>query len=262
MSIRHLPYCRPAQARFITAVLALFCCAVGAAQQPIKNEDLVKLKKAGIEDGAVLKMIETGPTTFDTSVQAIVSLKESGVSDRVIEAVVSSGRSADGALYDVPDEIGVYSEWQGRMRPLKTEIVTLRTGGVVKSLTTLGTTKGHLNAILAAPKSPVLLGSRSDFFVRTMDGVTGEEFQLLRLWTKTSRREFRIMTGGVVHSSIGADENVVAVGVVRLGTRLYGIKPAYPLQPGEYGFLPPGVAHSASAASAGKIYTFRVEAAK
>jgi hypothetical protein len=195
-------------------------------------------------------------------VPAIVSLKESGVSDRVIEAVVSTGRSGDGGLYDVPDEIGVYSEWQGRMLPLKTEIVTLRTGGIVKSLSTLGTTKGHVNAIVAAPKSPVLLDSGSDFIVRTVDGVTGDEFQLLRLWTKTSRREFRIMTGGIVHRSIGADENVVAVGVVRLGTRLYGIKPTYPLQPGEYAFLPPGVAHSASAASAGKIYTFRIEAAK
>jgi hypothetical protein len=108
----------------------------------------------------------------------------------------------------------------------------------------------------------VRLETGAEFLVRTMDGVSGEEFQLLRLWTKSSRREFRIFTGGVVHQSVGADKNVVALAVERLGPRLYLVRPTRPLTPGEYGFLPPGVAHSASAASAGKIYTFRIEAAR
>jgi hypothetical protein len=120
--------------------------------------------------------------------------------------------------------------------------------------------RGHLNGLVSRPMSVTRLqpSPAPEFIIYSPEGVAADEYQLLRFWEKTDRREFRIVTGGVVHESTGAEMNAVKVEIDRLGPRFYRILPAYPLQQGEYGFLPPGAAQSASAASSGKIYTFAI----
>jgi hypothetical protein len=150
------------------------------------------------------------------------------------------------------------------------EIITWREGGVLKSIGSaaasagFATTRGHLNGLVNKPMSALRFESSPapEFIVYCPDGTSAEEYQLLRFWEKRDRREFRLTTGNIVHAESGADMNVVKVDIDRLGPRFYRVKPSYPLQKGEYGFLPPGAALSASAASAGKIYTFAIKAAK
>ena len=241
---------------FLVALL-LILCAIASAQDALKNEHIVDLKKAGMDDATVLKLIESRSSSFDTTVRALVALKEAGISDTVINAIIAAGRGDDsGGLFDVPEEIGVYTNLRERLVPLKTEIVTWRTGGELKKL--YGN-RGHLNGVVSKPLSTLHLDSKPEFIVRVPDGVAAEEYQLLRLWKKGDRREFRIVTGGVIHSNSGPDDNLVGVDVERVGSRLYRIRPSLPLQSGEYGFLAPAAATTASAASSGKIYTFRVD---
>jgi hypothetical protein len=66
------------------------------------------------------------------------------------------------------------------------------------------------------------------------------------------------MTGGIVHASGGADRNAVDFEFERVRPRTFTIQIGQ-LEDGEYGFLAPGAAMSASAASLGKIYTFGLE---
>ena len=174
------------------------------------------------------------------------------------------------SLYPLPDEVGVYVNLRERLVRLKVEIINLREGGVVKSLATVAATagfagtRGHLNALVNKPMSALRLkpSPAPEFIIYCPEGASAEEYQLLRFWEKKDRREFRLETGGIAHASKGADMNAVSVDVERLGPRFYRVASSYPLQKGEYGFLPPGAATSASAASAGKIYTFAINAAK
>jgi hypothetical protein len=173
-------------------------------------------------------------------------------------------------LYPQPEEIGVYVNLRERLVPLKVEIITWRSGGAVKSLVTtvasagFAGSRGHLNALVNRPMSALRLepSPTPEFIIYCPDGTSAEEYQLLRFWEKKDRREFRLQTGGIVHASSGADMNAMNVDIERLGPRFYRVTASYPLQKGEYGFLPPGAAASASAASAGKIYTFAITAAK
>jgi hypothetical protein len=76
-------------------------------------------------------------------------------------------------------------------------------------------------------------------------------------WGKGDRREFRAVTGGVLHASGGTQDNVVHFDYEKVANRIYKIK-VPKLSVGEYGFLAPGAVASANAASQGKIYTFQI----
>lgn len=248
-------------------IIVVLSCSTAAIlgqqqQEKINNDALIRMTRAGIDETTILKLIEGGHTEFDTSASALIALKDAGVSTRVIDTVVSRAKASKPAneLYPRPEDVGVYTNIGERLVPLKVEIITMRSGGAAKAVL-LGT-RGHLNAMVAKPLSTVRLGTRLEFIIHTPEGVSAEEYQLLRFWEKRDRREFRLTTGGFIHSSSGADMNAVPVDVETIGTRLYRVTPTLPLQEGEYGILPPGAALSASAASAGKIYTFGVKAAR
>jgi hypothetical protein len=53
----------------------------------LTNNDVVKMVKAKLGDGIILSKIKTSACNFDTSVDALVKLKEAGVSDPVIQAM-------------------------------------------------------------------------------------------------------------------------------------------------------------------------------
>jgi hypothetical protein len=54
------------------------------AHQPLTNENVVTLANAGFDELFILQLIRTSRTSFDTSVPALVALKESGVSEDLI----------------------------------------------------------------------------------------------------------------------------------------------------------------------------------
>jgi hypothetical protein len=53
-------------------------------QQPLTNENVVTLAKAGFDELFILQLIRSSRTNFDTSVQGLVVLKQAGVSEELI----------------------------------------------------------------------------------------------------------------------------------------------------------------------------------
>ncbi len=69
-----------------------------AAQSPpkknlLRNADIIKLVRAGFEEKVVLNAIETNGTEFDLSIDGLLVLKGSGVSQKIIEAMQSISRN-------------------------------------------------------------------------------------------------------------------------------------------------------------------------
>jgi len=106
------------------------------------------------------------------------------------------------------------------------------------------------------PTSPMRLSNPLEFVVRTPEGTSVTEYQLLRLYEKGNRREFRAMTGGILHVSGGAERTALAFNAEKIAARTWRIR-LDTLPRGEYGLLPPGVM-SSSIGSSGKMYTFSV----
>lgn len=254
----------------LAAVLCL-CAATALAQaaKPLTNDDIVQMVKANFSEETIVKAVEANGGNFDTSVPGLLALKQAGVSEKVINAVLVVSKAKSGSGVAPPAnaagsespaaafDVGVYVKEGGKYREMQPEIVNLRTGGMLKALATGGLSGGHINGTIRNPHSPNITGIPAEFVIRCPEGIAITEYQLLRLDEKKDRREFRAMTGGVVHASTGADKNAVVFKFEKIGPATYKIVLSA-LKQGEYGFLPPGLS-SVSAASSGKMYTFGIE---
>jgi len=238
------------------------------------------MTRSKFDDATIVKAIQTFETNFDVSVAALMKLKDAGVTQVVMQAMLATagdrrmggttehpsttGATASPVSVDLPVEVGVYVQQRGKLIEMEPEIVNWRTGGVLKSMATVGLDKGHVNGTVTGPHSNLKLSSPSymgydalEFYVYCVEGGSAAEYQLLHFWEKGDRREFRAVTGGVLHESGGAKVNVVSFEYEKIASRIYKIKVPR-LARGEYGLLAPGAAASANVASQGKVYTFQI----
>ena len=75
-----------------TVFAFVFALFVSTAAQAVTIRDLVELTKAGLGDEVLLALIDVDGGVFDIDAATLKSLKAAGVSERVIVALVRSGR--------------------------------------------------------------------------------------------------------------------------------------------------------------------------
>lgn len=79
------------------ALILAFAAVCGSAQSqkkpPLTNEDIVRLVQDKFADSTIVKAIEANRTAFDLSASALLMLRDSGVSQAVIEAMLSAQTS-------------------------------------------------------------------------------------------------------------------------------------------------------------------------
>ena len=80
----------------LTLVLAfsLALSATASAKAPaddrLTNTDIVRMARAGIPESIILHEIQRSETNFVTSATALIELKNQGVSDRILDAILDS----------------------------------------------------------------------------------------------------------------------------------------------------------------------------
>jgi hypothetical protein len=245
----------------------VFIAAVCHTQQPLDNAAVLKMHTAGLSDAVIAQTIAASPGHYDTGVDAMIALKNAGVGDSVIGAMVTKNSGGGAPLVAAAsggpilpagvDEIGVYyKEKTGTWVEFKPEIVNFKTGGFLKTLATDGIVKGDINGHVPGKSADLKLTRSTEILLYTPEGTAPNEYQLLKLRQNSDNREFRSTTGGVIHASGGAQRDRQDFNPSKIGTRLYTFTIPMELQPGEYGILPPGSVTSTNMASGGKIDTF------
>jgi hypothetical protein len=58
----------------------------------LQNQDVIKMVKAGLDDSLIIAKIGSSKCQFDTSTDALIQLKQSGVSSIVLKAIVGAGK--------------------------------------------------------------------------------------------------------------------------------------------------------------------------
>ncbi|MFP5206719.1 MAG: hypothetical protein ACLGSH_15295 [Acidobacteriota bacterium] len=251
------------------AILFLAICSLVAAQQAMNNDAVIKLVKAGLSDEVIVTTINASPGSYDTSANGLVALKTAGVSDKVIAAIVlkAAGATAPAtpavsAANGLPagiTDVGVYyKDKNGSWVALLPEIVNFKTGGVLKSLASAGMVKGDINGHINGKQAKTSLTFPVVLAVYVPEGTDITEYQLLRLRVNKDSREFRSVTGGVLHVSGGANRDSLEFQPEKLADRLYQITLSAGVGKGEYGLLPPGSYGSSNLGSSGKMYTVSV----
>ena len=248
----------------------------------VDNDTLIRMAKAGIGDEILIQTIQLQPGHYDSSPDALILLKQSGISDRVISTLLAHGtglavRRTPSSMADpipdntnaptlanarvsVPpsgvDEIGVYyKDKSGRWQPMETEVVHIKSGGFIKSTLTHNIIKEDRNGVVTGQQSKLLLWRPCDFLIDTPDGVQGTEYDLLRFRLNSKDREFRTLTGGVIHQTGGAQRDEVPFTPVKVGPHVWTFSIPKDLPGAEYGILPPG---TGNVTNGGKIYTFAI----
>jgi hypothetical protein len=247
-------------------------------ERALTNVDVINMVKSGLAESTIMLDIQQSPSAFDVSANSLIDLKRQGIPDAIIQAMIgtvkkgteqANAQPADQSAVlstrpehqapsspQLPSDIGVYLMQKGTLKEIEPEIVGWQTGGVLKTMATMGWDKGHINGKVMGSKSANRIENPVEFVIKTPEGTSATEYQLLQLYQKSNRREFRAVTGGVFHASGGAERTAIPFSAEKIQSRTWRIKLGN-LSPGEYGFLPPGIA-AASIGASGKMYSFSI----
>lgn len=261
--------------KLVRVLMMLSVGFLAFAQDTLNNEAILKLQKAGMAESIILSMISSQPGKYSTKVDDLIALKQAGVGDKVVAAMVAKGSAAPAApvVAAAPAaaaapvaaaatafEMGVYAKKDGNWTEVLPEVVNWKTGGSIKNLASAGVVKKDVNGNVNGPNSRNTVKSPLEFMIVAAEGVAITEYQLLRLRTNKNYREFRTVTGGIMNQQSGAMRDMVPFEGTRTAPRTFAVTLPANLGAGEYGFLSPGAMGSSgnSASQIGKMYTFRI----
>jgi hypothetical protein len=233
-----------------------------SAQRSLTNDSIVRMVKAGLGDDLILQTINAQPGHYTLDADAMVALKQAGVSDRVITGMVNKVRRqltpgpVAPVMLPVVNEVGVYyKDRNGTWVAMEPEIVHIKSGGFIKSTLTQGIIKEDRNGHLNGREAKLTLQAPVQFLIYAPEGVSAAEYDLLRFRLNSNSREFRTLTGGVIHSTSGAQRDEVPFAAEKTAPRTYEFTVDHKVGGGEFGILPPG---TGNVTNGGKIYTFAI----
>lgn len=268
--------------RFICTAAVFFLSSaplLGQGQPSLKQrpgvltvEDVVALVEADIGEDVVIEKVRQNATAFDLSVDQLLRLKEAGVSSEIIKTMINpaigTGSSSSSGTAtaeerdprwpaDIPNELGVYTKFDGRTSYIEPEVVTWKARGKLMAIATRGLGGNHQNGVVNGPRSRNQVSMPLEVFIVVEEGTSANEYRCVSMRSKANQREFRFETSGAINAG-SADKNLIEFHAERISARLYRIE-LTELKRGEYGFIPPGAALGGVRGAAGRIYSFGVE---
>ncbi len=236
----------------------------------LNNDAVIRMCRAGLDSSIILQTVRTQPGRYATDPDDLISLKEAGVPQTVITAMMARGSGLaehpDAAnavevtqLSPGIDEEGVYrKDRDGKWVALAPELVHYKSGGWAKSTLTNNIVKKDRNGEVSGAQSPTVLHPGDELEIVAPPNTDMIEYQLLRFRLHANSREFRATTGGVFNSHDGIERDQVAIKPSRVAPRVFSFMVPTDIGGGEFGVLPPGAASVPGIAFAGKIYTFAI----
>lgn len=260
--------------RTLGAVLVLAGFMVGGgvppavAQEVLTNDSVISMVKGGLGEAVVLARIRSSPANFDTSTNSLLALKKAGVSDKVIEAMVSAPRSgAAAAAAPAPAPAPAPAAPSSGSAPAPSVSTGARTSAGGAAATLPRDSIYHLNGAKYTELQPQVIEIEMNmaFFSQKSEVVLGghkAEYRItekqpqfysyyapteallvkLKPGDKKNDRNLKMGSGGY-HPFGGSSrqgvrsEDRIAVKSEREANGFYRITPAAALPAGEYGFI-------------------------
>jgi len=263
-----------------------------AQDEVMTNDEVISLTKAGLAGSVIIGKIRTSKSNFDMSTDALIKLKQSGVPDDVVTAMLeaksgkgagTSGAAAVGPTGDPNDPMakknyGIYlfeeRDGQRKMTQLQPNVSAQnRTGGMfTASITPFGLGKVKTKTNLPGRNAALQISSTGPVFyfyldtssggLNTASGIpsTPNEFTLVRFNQRSDNREVTIAKSNSWGAKGGlSDEYVVPLKAEDLGNGIFKVTAQTELKKGEYGFYLLNSGNSNAAAGVGaKFFDFGV----
>ena len=235
--------------RLVVALLASPLLAAAAFAAPITNADVVKLLDSGMPEEVVLQAIANGQPRFDTSANALISLKSKGATPSVLKAMLQAGEAgkkgnANAVAKAVsgynPEEVTVIVDGQA-------SIMQYRLAQQRSAARALGFGGMASYASLSGSSATLRLAGTPEFIISVPRNAQAPDYLTLANFAVRNNGTREVMTGGGYMSySSGINKSRVVPTVTaalpdqsaaRDGFILYSVKPAAPLKSGEYALV-------------------------
>ncbi len=277
----------------VVAAVGLMCAQT---KKPLTNENVLRMVKVGFEQSMIVKAIEANDTDFDVSVEALMDLKNAGVSQPIIEAMLAAEakkKAPDPTVKPAnapppdpndpmsPHESGIY--WltkQGaekRMMRLEPSSYSgAKTGGLFATGMTMGIHKTKWKAVLPGAHAALRISEPTPefwFYFEEKSGGLGQssarveatkpdDFTLARMQPGGKERQLVVGQGSITGVSAGTRlGDTILINAQKMGPGIYKVTPSKQLAPGEYCFVPPGGALGFGYAG-GQLFDFGIDRAK
>jgi len=284
--------------RGIGVLIAVLCLTIGVAaiqSQLLTNADVIKMTRAGLGENVILASIEGAvEKRFDTSADALVALKQAGVSDAVLAALLSSsarkttvssgadrrsaspgatpgGRLAPGIYVDAGSQEG------SQLIQLEPTVVSkIRTSGGLATALSFGISKiTAIAEVRGSRANQRVTRQQPDFYFYFPDDETGvggpfvgwlagasspNEFVLLQMYREKDRREMDVAKANAYGNSSGVEsENTVPMKIEKLAPGVYRVTPTEPLGRGEFCFFYAAGAGAMQNGVVAKLFDFGID---
>lgn len=253
------------RAFFVLVLILISTMTVSASAQTFGNESVIALHNAGLGEGTIITKINSLPCGYDVSTDALIALKRSGLSDRVMASMVdrctssvraqgTDSASADVTIKRTP---GIYLS-QDWLAPKKLLMIRPIVSGGTRT-TGIGSIVFPMKSMLVIPqdRSQNLAQSRrpvfffyfdvadrnvSDFGTeRSRAAQSPTEFSLIKFKLKNNSREIevgRMSTYYVTNVQKGVKaKDVYSFVPEEIGDGIFKVEPLADMLPGEYAFI-------------------------
>lgn len=250
-------------------LILLFVVAVTATTawaKPVTNIELIQMIRAGLPDDVIVSAVREGAEAIDRSPAALISLKQAGASNAILQAVSAAGMSGS----RTPEQVGVTSVSPQPMAGIDTRPMGM---GGIGAMQRVFVVENGTRTELLADSSGYNLGFSSPFSGKVIVRFEGprsttrvrqnkpsfelalassvpaiQTVFLVRLKVSGHRSIDLKNKGGLLGMRIPEPPPATRIAMVardisseanlNLGIRLWSFQPAEPLPPGEYAILP------------------------
>lgn len=246
-------------------------------KKPITNVDIIKMVKARLPESTIILAIHQNPGKFDTSPDALINLKNQGVTQGILDAMLTKtnsqspvpprgsdrspqlreGTKSSGPK--LPTAKGVYYEGPtGLVRMEQTSVMESRNAGAFSSYMTMGVkTSKVINVYRGEQASAQLSNRRPTFYISDIE-TSIQDVLILRLKKQKGKREIEYARVGLIKKgSVGYRESDICQTMVnRVSDSVLVVTPSTELEQGEY------ILVFGEAGSKGAGYDFGITAGK
>jgi hypothetical protein len=252
-------------------------------RQPLTNESIMGLVKIGFSDETIVSMIEHEPGNYSLVAANLIALKQAGVSEEVIRAMLSKSADAHSPATVAPMspapaaptavtpiEPGLYAQLSdGTLRHIAGRPTNfIRTGSLLGSMATAGIHAARMNTQIAGERAYVTVAQSPIFYYRVAQGAQDQvvpgtlNLILTEMTVKPGRRQFELEAGGLMRHSQGISvRHQGNFDAEEVEPGLYRLRPD-PLKSGQYAFflfIGDPSRPAKGAALRGFIFDFQVE---
>lgn len=216
-------------------------------QVALTNDDVTRMFEAGLTETTIVQVIQKGPSNFDISPDALIKLKQQGVTAKIIEAMVATKTTPNRST---PTERrinskGVFAqngaEWK-RIEEISS--IEVRNVGNISSAVTMGIKEIRIVCVFRGEKAELQLDNPRPVFQIAGFNASARDVYIVAMRLNPERRDLEMGRSGLIKKlSYGfRKRDVRDVMVKRLDDDLLEVTPKENLEPGEYIMVLGGVA--------------------